>query len=181
MFSTRTEIGAAVLVLAILIGVPAWVVIAESWFTAVSGAGNAHLITLTAVADPGLWTEEDVVGHSYWRRTPKPARPVVHVGETVLIRLKSADVTHSFSIPDLEVGPISVEPGHVAEVSFVAANPGRHLMQCSTRCGKCHEEMLGEIVVLGPNETVADYPGSFIPPRKKCPHHPERRINDADL
>ena len=45
---------------------------------------NLHVITLTAVADGGIFTFEDVVGHNYWRRTPEVARPVVRVGETVI-------------------------------------------------------------------------------------------------
>ncbi|MBI4612467.1 MAG: hypothetical protein HY720_02550 [Planctomycetes bacterium] len=168
MLSTRTEWLAAALVLLILLVVPAWLLKAESRAAHVGGIENPHVITLTAIADGGIWTEEDVVGHSYWRRRPKPARPVVRVGETVVIRLKSADVRHSFSIPDLEVGPVSVEPGHVSEVRFVPREPGEYLTQCSTRCGPCHEEMLGTIVVLGPGQTLADHPGGLIPPRKKC-------------
>lgn len=172
MFSIKTEMAAAVLVLGVLVGVPAWVLRAESAATAVRGAENAHVITLTAVADAGVWTEEDVMGHSYWRRWPQLARPAVRVSETVVVRLKSADVSHSFSIPDLEVGPIPVEPGHVSEVRFVPADPGEYLIQCSTRCGPCHEEMRGTIVVLGPGQTLADYPGGLLPQRTKCPFHP---------
>lgn len=73
MLSTRIEIAAAISVLLILGGVPVWVLMAESDAAAVRGAANAHVITLTAVADGGIWTEEDVVGHSYWRHRLRPA------------------------------------------------------------------------------------------------------------
>lgn len=171
MLSTRMEIAAALLVLATLAGIPAWVVMTESASAVVRGTDNPHVITLTAVAEGGIWTEEDVIGHSYWRRMPKPARLVVRVGETAVIRLKSADVTHSFAIPDLGVDPVVVEPGHVSEVRFVPTEPGQYLIQCSLRCGACHEEMRTTIVVLGPGQTLEDYPADFLPPRTKCPHH----------
>lgn len=175
MLSAKVEIMSVVLVAAIFGGVPAWVLLTESQATMVHDPANARVITLTAVADGGIWTEEEVVGHNYWHRRPKPARPVVRVGESVVIRLKSADVSHSFSIPNLDVGPVPVDPGHVSEVRFVPQEPGEHLTQCSTRCGPCHEEMLGTIVVLGPGQTLADYPGGPLPPRTKCLHHSEER------
>ena len=168
MLTLRTEIVAFVLVLATLAGVPVWVAVNESRAMWAEDAEGARVITLTAVAAGGIWTEEDVVGHSYWRRTPRPARPVVRVGETVILRLKSPDVTHSFSIPDFGVGPIEVGAGHVSEVRFIATEPGEYLTQCSTRCGPCHEEMLGTIVVLGPGQTIDDYPGGLLPERTKC-------------
>jgi heme/copper-type cytochrome/quinol oxidase subunit 2 len=80
----------------------------------------------------------------------------------------SADVTHSFAIPDLDLGPVTVEPGHVSEVRFTPQEPGEFLTQCATRCGECHEEMLGTIVVLGPGQTLADYDEAVLPPRTKC-------------
>lgn len=171
MLSRRMEIAAAFLVLATLVGIPAWVVMTDSASAVVRGIDNPRVITLTAVAEGGIWTEENVAGYSYWRRAPQSARLVVRVGETVVIRLKSADVTHSFAIPDLGVDPVAVEPGQVSEVRFVPTQPGQYLIQCSLRCGPCHEEMRTSIVVLGPGQTLEDYPADFLPPRTKCPFH----------
>ena len=197
MLSNKTEIVAAVLVLAVLVGTPLWVIQTESIFASISGVENPRVMTLTAVADGGIWTEEDVLGHSYWRRQPKPTeRVVLQQGEAFVIRFKSADVNHSYAIPDLNVGPVPIGPGyvselwfvpvenaadgwnvhtvtkgHVSDVRFMPLQPGEYLTQCSAWCGPCHEEMRGTFVVLGANQTLDDYPGGILPARKKCPLH----------
>ncbi len=197
MLSKKTELVAATLVLVVLAGVPVWIIFTESIFASVSGVENPRVMTLTAVAKGGIWTEDEVVGHSYWRRQPKPTeRLVLRLGETFVIRFKSADVNHSFAIPNLNVGPVSIEPGHVSElwfvpveraedgwnvhvvteghvsdVRFMPMQPGEYLTQCSAWCGSCHEEMRGTFVVLGAGQTLEDYPGGMLPPRKKCPLH----------
>jgi len=158
-----------ILTVAVLILTPVGMIAADRHFA--SGEPADVTFTLTGVSDGGVWTEEAVVGHNYWRRTPKPARLVARAGQKVRIRLQSADVTHGFSIPDLDVGPILIEPGHVVEAVFTPEEPGEYLFQCTTRCGKCHEEMLGSLVVLGEGETLENYPGGLIKPRTKCLLH----------
>lgn len=159
-----------ILTLAVLILTPLGMAGADRIYAA--GDPADVTFTLTGVSDGGIWTEEEVVGHNYWRRTPRPARLVVRAGQKVRIRLKSADVTHGFNISDLDIGPILIEPGHVEEAIFTPDQPGEYLFQCSTRCGECHEEMLGTIVVLGEGETLGQYPaGHLIKPRTKCPLH----------
>ncbi len=172
MISGRAEIIGTVLVLATLVGVPLWALREESRATELPDEENLRVITLTAVADGGIFTFEDVVGHNYWRRQPEVARPVVRVGETVLFRLKSADVTHGFSIPELEVGPIYVEPGDVTEVRFEPKESGEYLIQCVYRCGCCHEEMFAIVEVRGPNgEPPPEDMLLKLPPRVMCPLH----------
>ena len=172
MFSIRAEIMATVLVLATLVGVPLWALREEARATEIPGEENLHVITMTAVADGGIWTFEDVVGHNYWRREPEVARPVVRVGEKVLFRLKSADVTHGFSIPELAVGPIYVEPGDVTEVMFEPEESGEFLIQCVYRCGCCHEEMFAILEVRGPNgEPPPEDMLLTLPGRVMCPLH----------
>jgi heme/copper-type cytochrome/quinol oxidase subunit 2 len=172
MFSSRGEVIGTVLVLATLAGVPLWALREESRANAIPDEENLRVITLTAVADGGIFTFEDVVGHNYWRRQPEVARPVVRVGETVLFRLKSADVTHGFSIPELEVGPIYIEPGYITEARFVPQESGEYLIQCVYRCGCCHEEMFAILEVRGPNgEPPPEEMRMVLPPRQKCPLH----------
>jgi heme/copper-type cytochrome/quinol oxidase subunit 2 len=172
MLSLRTEIIGVALVLATLVGVPLWALRQETRANEVPDEENLHVITLTAVADGGIFTFEDVVGHNYWRRRPEVARPVVRVGETVLFRLKSADVTHGFSIPELEVGPVAIEPGYVTELRFEPEESGEYLIQCVYRCGCCHEEMFAVLEVRGPNGEPPPEDMLFtLPPRVKCPLH----------
>ena len=173
MISKKVEVVSAVLVVAILVGVPAWVIQTESKAASVAEGPNARVINLTAVAKFGIWTDEEVVGHSYWRRRPKVARPIIRLGETVVFRLKSADVQHSFAISELGIDPVPVKPGHVVEVRLPLEDvePGEYIIQCSTWCGPCHEEMLGSIVVLRPNQKLEDIEPLQLPPREKCPLH----------
>ncbi len=129
--------------------------VAAPFYTGRTDSGQ--VITLTAVASQGVWTEETVHGANYWRPL-RAAMPVVQAGREVVIRLQSADDEHGFTIPELGVGPIKVEAGHVAEVRFTPQVPGRYAYQCTTRCGMCHEAMTGSLVVLGPSETPDMYP-----------------------
>jgi heme/copper-type cytochrome/quinol oxidase subunit 2 len=169
MISLREEILGAALVLAILAGIPLWVLRAESASRVVSGE-KVRVIELTAVATGGIFTFEDVVGHNYWRRRPEVARPSVRVGETVVFRLRSADVIHGFSIPELQIGPVSIEPGTVTEVRFTPDVAGEFLIQCAFRCGGCHEEMFAILEILGPGgEPPPEDMRLKLPARVKCP------------
>lgn len=107
----------------------------------------AGVVTLTAVANTGTWTDQDVTGWNYWTRDFPPARPVLTLGETTLIRLKSSDVTHSFYLPDLGVGPVSVQPGHVVEIPVKPTTEGVFPYYCTTVCGHPHWGMRGEVAV----------------------------------
>lgn len=170
MLSSRAEVVGAVLVLTTLVGIPLWVLREEARANEIPNEDNLHVITLTAVAEGGIFTFDDVVGHNYWRRSPEVARPVVRVGEKVLFRLKSADVTHGFSIPELSVGPIAIEPGYITEVWFEPTESGEYLIQCVFRCGGCHEEMFAVLEVRGPNgEPPPEEMRLTLPPRSKCP------------
>jgi heme/copper-type cytochrome/quinol oxidase subunit 2 len=133
-------------------------------------AASALVINLTGVAAQGIWTDEPVSGTNYWRPL-RQANPIVQAGREVIIQLQSADNEHGFSIPELGIGPVKVEAGHVAEVRFTPQVPGRYAYQCTTRCGPRHEAMTGSIVVVGPAET----PEMYLPPptleEKKPCHH----------
>lgn len=128
-------------------------------------AAPAHVIDLTGVAAQGVWTDETVSGTNYWRPL-RPANPIVAAGQEVTVRLQSADDEHGFSIPELGIGPVKVEAGHVIEVRFTPQVPGRYAYQCTTRCGPCHEAMTGWIIVLGPAETPEMYPRPATLPEK---------------
>ncbi len=163
------ESAATLLVLVTLIGIPLWVRSEEAAASRVPDEPGLHVIEITAVAAGGIFTFEDVVGHNYWRLTPAVARPVVRVGEKVLFRLRSSDVIHGFSIPELQVGPIVIEPGYVTEVRFEPTEAGEFLIQCVFRCGGCHEEMFAVLEVRGPNgEPPPEDMKLKLPPRVRC-------------
>lgn len=113
---------------------------------------GARIITLTALATDGVWTQELVVGTNYWRKHFQPTPELMlKPGETVVLRLVSADVLHSFAIPALNIGPIDVPAGEVREVKFTAEKPGQLVFLCWQVCSPVHEKLRGMITVLGPD------------------------------
>lgn len=106
-----------------------------------------RVVRLTGVKNDGVWTERRVDGLNYWRETFPPATIELREGEEILLQLRSSDVTHGFYAPELGVGPIEVEPGHVEEVRLKAEHAGEYQYYCSTVCGVCHHFMRGRIVV----------------------------------
>lgn len=114
--------------------------------------GHARVITLTALASDGVWTEDTVTGINYWRRHFPPAAEIrVQRGQPVALRLASADVLHSFAIPALNIGPIDVPAGEVREVQFTAKDPDTLLFLCWQVCSPVHGKLQGRIVVLDPS------------------------------
>jgi heme/copper-type cytochrome/quinol oxidase subunit 2 len=166
----RTEAVALALVLLALVGIPLWVLRQDTLSRRIPGEESLRVIEMTALARGGIFTFEDLPAHRAWRGQPAVARPVVRVGERVLFRLRSADVIHGFSIPELQVGPIQIEPGSVTSVLFEPTEPGEFLIQCTYRCGGCHEEMFAILEVRGPSgEAPPEDMRLVLPARTKCP------------
>ncbi len=114
-----------------------------------SSSRGSRVITLTGVAATGTWTDKNVNGWNYWRGDFPPARVVLHVGETAVLRLKSADVAHKFYVPALAAEPVTVEPGHVVELRLKPTEEGVFEYYCTMVCGMPHFGMRGEIIVQG--------------------------------
>jgi len=51
-------------------------------------------------------------------------------GDHVVLRLRSADVLHSFAIPILRRGPVEVPAGHTVELEFDADRAGSLMFLC---------------------------------------------------
>jgi cytochrome c oxidase subunit II len=87
-----------------------------------------------------------VVGHQYWWEVEYPGGVTtaneIHlpVGTPVRIVLESADVIHSFWIPELG-GKTDMIPGQLTETILEADTPGRYLGQCAEFCGIQHARM----------------------------------------
>ena len=102
----------------------------------------------------------EVVGHQFWWEVRYPdARVTVTnelhlpVGRPVNLQLTSADVIHSFWVPEL-AGKIDLLPDHTNTLVLEADEPGRHTSRCAEFCGLEHTRMV-LTVVAEPEERFA--------------------------
>lgn len=130
------------------------------------------VLTLTGMGWNGTWTTQSVVAHNYWRTKYKPyVLIVVHEGDEILIRLKTADVCHYFTIPPSIIPGekyVEIKPGYVSEARFQLEkdfDAGVYTFACHMTCGKCHKVMSGTFLVLGANQTLEDYQNKLTPAR----------------
>jgi mono/diheme cytochrome c family protein len=142
-----SEIIAIALTVGGIVAATTWPFFHESGSVGDRIPSGAQVITLTGVASTGTWTEEVVSGANYWQGDFRPARPVLKVGQPVLLRLKSADVMHAFYAPELNAGPVEVYPGHVEEILVTPRHEGVFGYYCPTMCGDPHFGMRGVIIV----------------------------------
>jgi len=105
----------------------------------------------------------DVTGHQWWwearyaatiqsRQFTTANEIHIPVGLPVHLRLKSADVIHSFWVPALS-GKTDLIPGQVNETWIEAGEPGAYRGQCAEYCGLQHAHMAFSV--------IADPPGAF--------------------
>jgi cytochrome c oxidase subunit II len=89
----------------------------------------------------------EVIGHQWWWEVRYPGTPAVtaneiHIpaGERVNVVGRSADVIHSFWVPELN-RKIDLIPGRANRVLLEATRPGRYRGQCYEFCGLQHAHM----------------------------------------
>lgn len=104
-----------------------------------------------------------ITGHQWWWEVEYLAGGVnehfitaneIHIpsGRTVDIDLVSADVIHSFWVPELH-GKVDLVPGQVNRIRVEAGQPGVYAGTCAEYCGRQHVHM--ELLVVA--QTAADY------------------------
>ncbi len=86
----------------------------------------------------------------------------VPVGKTVLIRLKSKDVIHSFFVPQFRM-KLDAVPGITGHLWVSATKAGNYEVACAELCGNSHYRMRAFLVIDTPddfqkwlNETLAE-------------------------
>ncbi len=135
-------------VLLVLVGLPLLL-----WYWRAVSLAHHHppqtkVITLTAIADGGIWTQEEINGLNYWRGKPSRAEEILlNQGDHVVVRLRSVDVLHSFGIPLLRLGPVDVPAGHTVELAFDAKRPGVLTFLCWQVCSPEHASLRGRFLV----------------------------------
>ncbi len=157
MKTTTSEIIASVLVVGGLAAAIFLPFVYEKYRLAPNTAEQT--IVLTGIATNGVWTDEDVTAVGYEGHVYSAAKPRVEVGKPVVLRLRSADVVHSFYLPELGLGPAEVYPGHEVVLRFIPKITGVFEFYCTTLCGNCHYFMRGLLEVVGPGsgEKVPSY------------------------
>jgi cytochrome c oxidase subunit II len=112
--------------------------------------------TLALIPGDAEFTIE-VTGHQWWWEVRYVEQDIVtaneiHLpaGQPVRLRLRSADVIHSFWVPNLH-GKMDVFPDHDTELVLRADRPGVLRGQCAEFCGIQHTWMTFSVVVLTPD------------------------------
>ena len=91
------------------------------------------------------WWEFQYLGPSRNDRTVTANELHVPLGQPVRIELSSADVIHSFWVPEL-IGKTDVIPGQTNVTWIEAAEPGIYRGECGEYCGVQHAHMDFEVV-----------------------------------
>jgi len=121
------------------------------------------MVTLESVASPRVAPalQIDVTAYDWWwkieyrdaddaSRTFVTANEIhIPVGVPVQIKLRSADVIHTFWVPQL-AGKTEMIPGQINEQWIQADTAGVYRGQCSQFCGAQHAHMAFEVVAQPP-------------------------------
>jgi cytochrome c oxidase subunit 2 len=103
---------------------------AAVWAHQVTGGGDVKTVDVTAS-----------------RFRFEPATISVTQGDSVRLRLHSADRSHAFAIKAFRVKALIPKGGETVTVEFVADQAGTFAFTCSEYCGTGHSEMKGRLVV----------------------------------
>lgn len=78
----------------------------------------------------------------------------IPVGDSVRLNLETADVIHSFWVPNL-AGKLDMIPGRTNVMTLTGTKPGTYRGQCAEYCGGAHALMSFHVVALPPDEFEA--------------------------
>ena len=138
----------------------------------VLGGGVAPLVVLLIVMGVGIGVENsvsaagpegnvdiEVIGHQWWWEVHYSNQDFytaneIHIpaGKQVTLHLTSADVIHSFWVPELH-GKIDMIPGQTNTITIKADQVGSYRGQCAEYCGTQHAHMAFLVIA----ENTADF------------------------
>lgn len=139
-------------VLLVLLGLPVLIWSYDHHYWQTQALGETKVFTLTGHTTKG-WVLGDIKAHDVATTSAADQRlhnPEIHVrkGDRVLLKLKSSDVIHGFSMKDAGIFITDgIHPGKVTLVSFNADREGIFSFSCNAICGDNHKTMQGRIIV----------------------------------
>ena len=111
-----------------------------------------------AYASTGQGVTVEVIGHQWWWEVRYQGQDFetaneIHIpaGQMVTLKVSSADVIHSFWVPELH-GKIDVIPGQTNTITIKADRNGVYRGQCAEFCGVQHAHMALFIVAEAPDQ-----------------------------
>jgi heme/copper-type cytochrome/quinol oxidase subunit 2 len=141
-----------ILLISIVIGLPFGIRAYDRHLEPIQVNVETMEFTLTGHAGKG-WVLGEVRANdivSLWRDDGPPVKPVIEVfkGDRVLLKLRSADVTHGFSLKAFGIYVAQgIQPGKTVYRSFTADKVGRFIFMCTVFCGDIHQHMEGMLIV----------------------------------
>ena len=140
------------LIVSIIIGLPFGIRAYDRFLEPQELTPDAKVFTLTGHANKG-WVLGEVRANdifSLWRNEGPAVKPVIEVskGDQVVLKLRSADVTHGFNLKAYGVYIAKgIQPGKTTFVSFKADKTGVFVFMCNVFCGNIHQHMQGKLIV----------------------------------
>lgn len=140
------------LLIIIIIGLPLGIRAYDRHLEPITADSDTREFTLTGHAQKG-WVLGEVQANdivTLWQEDGQRVKPVIEVskGDQVIIKLRSADVTHGFSLKAFGIYVAKgIKPGKTVYVSFKADKVGTFIFMCNVFCGDIHQHMQGQLIV----------------------------------
>ena len=140
------------LLIGLIIGLPLGIRAYDQRFQQRRMPDGAKEFTLTGSIDSG-WLLGEVQAYeiaSMDHKKGSASHPVIEVskGEHVVLKLRSRDVNHGFSLKAYNIFiSKGIKPGKTGFASFKADKSGSFPFLCNVYCGDIHQHMTGTLVV----------------------------------
>ena len=148
----KQDIILLLLLILIIVGLPFGIRAYDRYLEPAALTPDTKEFTLTGHAQKG-WVMGEVQANdiiSLWQTQGPAVKPVIEVtqGDQVVLKLRSADVTHGFSLKAFGIYmPKGIQPGKTVFVSFTADKIGTFIFMCNVFCGDIHQQMEGKLIV----------------------------------
>ena len=138
-------------IILIIIGLPFGIRAYDRYLEPAALDSSSKEFILTGHAQKG-WVLGEVKANdiiSLWQDEGPAFKPVIEVskGDQVVLKLRSADVTHGFSLKAYGIYVAkAIQPGKTVYVTFKADRTGSFIFMCNVFCGDVHQHMEGKLI-----------------------------------